>query len=87
MGSSDNLIGHNGSDFGVFTGMYFNPQRNTGRIIISNTDTDFYDDELIWGEIREIWKSLMEYEIEFSNKKSSNLFGNKAEKFPGYVQS
>ncbi|MDG1039945.1 MAG: serine hydrolase [Polaribacter sp.] len=66
MGISDTMIGHNGSEFGVFSGMYFNPKRNTGKIIISNTDTDYFDDGQIWGEITTIWKSLIDYEIELN---------------------
>lgn len=41
------MIGHNGSDPGVFTAMYFNP------------DTDYTD---AWPEIIAIWKSLSDYE-------------------------
>lgn len=54
------MIGHNGSDPGVFTTMYFNPKTKIGKIILVNTDTDFTDD--IWPEIEEIWKSLSVYE-------------------------
>ena len=50
------LIGHNGSDPGVFTAMYFNPTTKIGKIILVNTDTDFTDG--VWPEIEEIWKSL-----------------------------
>ena len=64
----DNIIGHNGADYGVFSGMYFNPERNTGKIMISNTDTDFYDNLDVWPETKKIWKSLIEYE-----KKSQNI--------------
>lgn len=69
---SDTMIGHNGSEFGVFSGMYFNPKRNTGKIIISNTDTDFFDEGKIWGEITTIWKSLIDYEIELNKGKASS---------------
>ncbi|MCV6629507.1 MAG: beta-lactamase family protein [Flavobacteriaceae bacterium] len=58
----DTIIGHNGADYGVFSGMYFNPERGTGKIMISNTDTDFYDNLDVWPETKKIWKSLMEYE-------------------------
>lgn len=58
----DNIIGHNGADYGVFSGMYFNPDRSTGKIMISNTDTDFYDDLDVWPETKRIWLSLIEYE-------------------------
>lgn len=68
---TDTVIGHNGSEFGVFSGMYFNPKRNTGKIIISNTDTDFFDEGEIWGEITTIWKSLINYEIELNSGKAS----------------
>tara|TARA_R110002111_G_scaffold257773_1_gene326329 strand:- start:1008 stop:2249 length:1242 start_codon:yes stop_codon:yes gene_type:complete len=68
---SDTIVGHNGSEFGVFSGMYFNPKRNTGKIIISNTDTDFFDKGQIWGEITTVWKSLIEYEIELNSGKAS----------------
>ncbi len=61
----DNIIGHNGADYGVFSGMYFNPERNTGKIMISNTDTDFYDNLDVWPETKAIWKSLIEYEKKF----------------------
>jgi CubicO group peptidase (beta-lactamase class C family) len=59
----DNIIGHNGADYGVFSGMYFNPERGTGKIMISNTDTDFYDNLDVWPETKKIWESLIEYEI------------------------
>ena len=54
------LIGHNGSDPGVFTAMYFNPITKIGKIVLVNTDTDFTDN--VWPEIEEIWKSLSDYE-------------------------
>lgn len=60
----DNIIGHNGADYGVFSGMYFNPERGTGKIMISNTDTDFYDNLDVWPETKKIWESLIEYEIQ-----------------------
>ena len=56
----NNMIGHNGSDPGVFTAMYFNPTTRIGKIVIVNTDTDFTDN--VWPEIEEIWKSLSDYE-------------------------
>lgn len=58
------MIGHNGSDPGVFTAMYFNPTTKIGKIILVNTDTDFTD--TVWPEIEEIWKSLSAYENEIS---------------------
>ena len=66
---SDKIVGHNGSDFGVFSGMYFSPERNTGKIMIANTDTEFYDEELIWGEITTVWKWLIDYEQKYSEKR------------------
>lgn len=56
----NNMIGHNGSDPGVFTAMYFNPKTKIGKIVLVNTDTDFTDN--VWPEIEEIWKSLSDYE-------------------------
>lgn len=56
----NDMVGHNGSDPGVFTAMYFNPTTKTGKLVLVNTDTDFTDD--IWPEIEKIWKSLSEYE-------------------------
>ncbi|AIM37867.1 beta-lactamase [Sphingobacterium sp. ML3W] len=56
----DDMIGHNGSDPGVFTAMYFNPKTKIGKIVLVNTDTDFSTD--VWPEIEEIWKSLSDYE-------------------------
>lgn len=57
----EDLIGHNGSDPGVFTAMYFNPKTEYGKILLVNTDTDFTDE--VWPEIEEIWKYLSEYEM------------------------
>ena len=54
------LVGHNGSDPGVFTAMYFNPATKIGKIVLVNTDTDFTDN--VWPEIEEIWTSLSDYE-------------------------
>ncbi len=56
----NDMIGHNGSDPGVFTAMYFNPKTKIGKIVLVNTDTDFTDD--VWPEIEQIWKTLSEYE-------------------------
>lgn len=56
----NNMIGHNGSDPGVFTAMYFNPETEIGKIVIVNTDTDFTDN--VWPEIEDIWKYLSNYE-------------------------
>ena len=54
------MIGHNGSDPGVFTAMYFNPKTKIGKIVLVNTDTDFTDN--VWPEIEDIWKYLSNYE-------------------------
>lgn len=59
------MIGHNGSDPGVFTAMYFNPTTKIGKIIFVNTDTD--KDEKVWTEIKEIWKNLSEYEQQINS--------------------
>ncbi|MCY4779373.1 serine hydrolase [Sphingobacterium sp. UT-1RO-CII-1] len=56
----NDMIGHNGSDPGVFTAMYFNPTTKVGKVVLVNTDTDFTD--IVWPEIEEIWKSLSDYE-------------------------
>ncbi|MGV0751864.1 serine hydrolase domain-containing protein [Empedobacter brevis] len=58
----NNMIGHNGSDPGVFTAMYFNPTTKIGKIVLVNTDTDFTDE--VWPEIEDIWKTLSNYENE-----------------------
>ncbi|ADV51310.1 beta-lactamase [Cellulophaga algicola DSM 14237] len=60
LGVEEKIIGHNGSDPGVMTAMYFSPKTETGKILIINTDTDFSDD--VWPEIEEIWESLSVYE-------------------------
>lgn len=56
LGVEKEMIGHNGSDPGVFTAMYFNPKTKTGAVVLVNTDTDFTED--VWPEIEMIWKSL-----------------------------
>ncbi|MEA9412673.1 serine hydrolase domain-containing protein [Flavobacterium sp. PL02] len=56
----NDMIGHNGSDPGVFTAMYFNPKTKTGTIVLVNTDTDFT--AAVWPEIEQIWKSLSDYQ-------------------------
>ena len=60
------LIGHNGSDPGVFTAMYFNPKTKIGKLVLVNTDTDFSDQ--VWPEIEKIWKSLSAYKVSLVNK-------------------
>lgn len=56
----NDMIGHNGSDPGVFTAMYFNPETKIGKIVLVNTDTDFKDN--VWPQIEEIWKTLSDSE-------------------------
>ena len=66
----DDMIGHNGSDPGVFTAMYFNPKTKIGKIVLVNTDTDFSAD--VWPEIEEIWKSLSDYENTMNKSRHTN---------------
>ena len=66
----DSMIGHNGADYGVFSGMYFNPERGTGKIMLSNTDTDFYDDLDVWPETKAVWRALIEYETGYTEVKN-----------------
>ncbi|KIA97239.1 beta-lactamase [Flavobacterium sp. KMS] len=54
------MIGHNGSDPGVFTAMYFNPKTKIGTIVLVNTDTDFT--AIVWPEIEQIWKATSDYQ-------------------------
>jgi CubicO group peptidase (beta-lactamase class C family) len=65
----ENVIGHNGSDPGVMTAMYFNPKTETGKILLINTDSDF--DDNFWPEVVAIWNSLIKYETELSSGKAS----------------
>lgn len=60
IGSTDLLIGHNGSDFGSFALMYFNPETKIGTIVMSNTDIDYKDDVVV-PVIKDIWKTVIEY--------------------------
>ena len=60
IGSTELLIGHNGSDFGSFALMYFNPETNIGTIVMSNTDIDYKDDVVV-PVIKDIWKTVIEY--------------------------
>lgn len=53
-------IGHNGSDPGTLTAMYFNPKTLIGKIVLTNTDFDF--DESVMPEFKEIWSELGTYE-------------------------
>lgn len=59
LGVQEDLIGHNGSDPGVFTAMYFNPKTKIGKIVFVNTDTDYSDK--IWPEIQQIWESMSNF--------------------------
>lgn len=65
----DYVIGHNGSDPGVMTAMYFNPKTETGKILLVNTDSDF--DDNFWPEVVLIWNSLIKYETELYRLKAS----------------
>lgn len=60
MGDSTISIGHNGSDPGTLTAMYFNPKTLLGKIVLTNTDFDF--DESVMPEFKEIWNELGEHE-------------------------
>lgn len=62
----DNVIGHNGSDPGVMTAMYFNPITETGKILLINTDSDF--DDNFWPEVVSIWNALIKYETELKKE-------------------
>ncbi|QFT53148.1 hypothetical protein FIU95_00960 [Microbulbifer sp. THAF38] len=50
------LIGHMGSDLGVFTALYFEPNRRDGFIILMNRDVDSKSA----GAMRRITKRLMQ---------------------------
>lgn len=60
MGDLTIAIGHNGSDPGTLTGMYFNPETLIGKIVLTNTDFDF--DESVMPEFKEVWNELGNYE-------------------------
>lgn len=64
IGSTDLLIGHNGSDLGSLAMMYFNPETNIGKILMINTDID-YKEELVVPYIKEVWKTMLEFENKF----------------------
>ncbi|MDW5289926.1 serine hydrolase domain-containing protein [Formosa sp. PL04] len=68
-GIKENLVGHNGSDPGVMTAMYFNPKTDLGKLVLTNTDTDFND--AVWPEIESIWMALSEFETKLSTQKLS----------------
>ena len=63
------MVGHNGSDPGVLTAMYFRPDTGTGKIMLSNTESD--DDNDFWPEAVAVWKALMEYEKEYAALKAT----------------
>ncbi|MEO0528404.1 MAG: serine hydrolase domain-containing protein [Bacteroidota bacterium] len=65
----DNVVGHNGSDPGVMTAMYFNPETEIGKILLVNTDSDF--DDNFWPEVTLIWNSMIRYEGELNDRKNS----------------
>jgi CubicO group peptidase (beta-lactamase class C family) len=60
MGDSIISIGHNGSDPGTLTAMYFSPKTLIGKIVLTNTDFDF--DESVMPEFKSIWAELAKYE-------------------------
>ncbi len=61
IGSSDLLIGHNGSDLGALAMMYFNPETKIGKILMINTDVDYKDDVVV-PYIKDVWKTIIEFE-------------------------
>ncbi|MFB9053802.1 serine hydrolase domain-containing protein [Formosa undariae] len=61
------LIGHNGSDPGVMTAMYFDPNTALGKIMIINTETDYKDD--VWPEVESIWTALSDFETNLNLQK------------------
>lgn len=53
------VIGHNGGDPGTNTMMYFDTEKKTGKILITNTDSDeVMSDTIFWG----IWNTLDEFQ-------------------------
>jgi len=60
IGSKDLLIGHNGSDFGSFALMYFDPEKDIGTIMMCNTDID-YKDDIIVPRVKAVWKAMLEF--------------------------
>lgn len=65
VGSNQLLIGHNGSDFGSFALMYFNPKTKIGTVLMSNTDID-YKDEVV-PVVKEVWQNVLEYKDKITN--------------------
>ncbi len=64
IGSTDLLIGHNGSDLGSLAMMYFNPETNIGKVLMFNTDIDYKEDVVV-PYIKEVWKTVLEFENKF----------------------
>ena len=60
IGSTDLLIGHNGSDFGSFALMYFDPEKDIGMIMMCNTDID-YKDDIIVPRVKAVWNAMLEF--------------------------
>ncbi|MEM9824270.1 MAG: serine hydrolase, partial [Bacteroidota bacterium] len=63
------VIGHDGSDPGAMTAMYFDPKTEMGKILLINTDSDF--DDQFWPEVVSIWKALLKYESAYNKRKAS----------------
>lgn len=61
IGSTDLLIGHNGSDLGSLAMMYFNPETNIGKILMINTDIDYKEDVVV-PYIKDVWNTMITYE-------------------------
>lgn len=61
IGSTDLLIGHNGSDLGSLAMMYFNPETNIGKILMINTDIDYKEDVVV-PYIKDAWNTIIAYE-------------------------
>ncbi len=61
IGTTDLLIGHNGSDLGSLAMMYFNPETKIGKILMINTDID-YKDDIVVPYIKDVWKIIRTYE-------------------------
>ena len=64
IGSTELLIGHNGSDFGSFALLYFNPESQIGTIVMANTDIDYKDDTVV-PVIKSIWKAVLDHKDGF----------------------
>ncbi|WP_375562100.1 serine hydrolase domain-containing protein [Bernardetia sp. OM2101] len=54
-----NVIGHSGSDLGVFTLMFFDPEKKIGRILIKNTESESDEaNQAFW----DVWNTLEKYQ-------------------------